>query len=75
MHRDILAILRCPTCRADMTLARADALADDGEIVAGSLRCASGHTWPVEEGVLDCGSREQEGNAWSRSNLACSMIS
>jgi uncharacterized protein YbaR (Trm112 family) len=69
MYRDILTILRCPTCRADLTLARAEAVDDDGEVVAGSLCCASGHAWPIEEGVLNCGSREQEGNAWSRSNL------
>ena len=50
MRDDLLEILVCPLCKADLTLATTRE--EDGEIIEGALTCtACGETYPIEDGI------------------------
>lgn len=50
MHPGLLEILVCPLCKADLTLENSQE--EDGEIVAGELRCtACNEVYPIEDGI------------------------
>ena len=50
MKRDLMDILACPTCKSALEL-RAET-EEDGDIVAGSLRCeACEETYPIAGGI------------------------
>lgn len=52
MKADLLDILRCPVCRAELRL-RADE-SEKGEILRGVLTCTGcGETYPIEDGIPD----------------------
>ena len=49
MRTWLLELLVCPECRSDLRL---DAAADSGaDVTSGTLACASGHTFPITNGV------------------------
>lgn len=52
MKPDLMEILRCPLCKAQLSL---EATQREGtEIVAGTLTCTGCHTiFPIEEGIPD----------------------
>ena len=50
MKRSLLEILVCPLCKGELALAVDHQ--EDGEIVAGSLRCdACGEAYPIEDAI------------------------
>ena len=50
MQRDLLDILCCPVCKAELDL-RVDR-EEAGEILAGALTCRQcGHPYPIEDGI------------------------
>lgn len=50
MREDLMEILCCPMCRADLTLAPGDR--DGVEIVTGTLTCTKCKTvYPIEDGI------------------------
>jgi uncharacterized protein len=52
MKTDLLDILRCPVCKAELRLERHEEAG--GEIVKGTLTCAGcGVTYPIEDGIPD----------------------
>lgn len=52
MRADLLDILRCPVCKAELRL-RADEEAG-GEVIRGSLTCTGcGVAYPIEDGIPD----------------------
>jgi uncharacterized protein YbaR (Trm112 family) len=52
MKPDLLEILRCPVCRAELKL-RSDETAG-AEVVKGMLTCTGcGETYPIEDGIPD----------------------
>lgn len=64
MFREIIPILCCPQCRANVSLKAFTV--EKEEITEGEIVCENQHSFPVHDGVLDFGSREQEGsNQWS----------
>ncbi|MBM3659254.1 MAG: methyltransferase domain-containing protein [Actinobacteria bacterium] len=50
MKPALLAVLACPECGDDLTLADG-ATATDGEITSGFLRCAHDHRYPIRHGI------------------------
>ncbi|MCK9518702.1 MAG: methytransferase partner Trm112 [Dehalococcoidia bacterium] len=50
MKPDLLEILVCPLCKGDLELTTDRE--EDGEILAGSLRCSGcNETYPIEDGI------------------------
>ncbi|WP_322796381.1 methytransferase partner Trm112 [Tepidiforma sp.] len=50
MEPTLLEILRCPVCRAELTLE--GAREEDGEVVAGELVCTGcRERYPIEDGI------------------------
>ncbi len=50
MRDDLLEILVCPLCKADLALARTSEV--DGEIIEGTLTCTGcAQTYPIEDGI------------------------
>ncbi len=50
MRRDLLDILACPMCKGPLTLTVAKE--DQGEIITGSLSCATcKETYPIEDSI------------------------
>ena len=50
MRDDLLEILVCPLCKAELTLATTREA--DGEIIEGALTCTScGERYPIEDGI------------------------
>lgn len=50
MRPDLLDLLACPLCKAELTLTVVDEEA--GEILSGRLDCAAcGETFPIEAGI------------------------
>mgnify|MGYP001560594725 FL=1 len=57
MKRELTAILCCPTCKGELTLAVEKE--ENGDIIAGSFTCARCHvTYPITEGIPDLLPRE-----------------
>ena len=51
MKEDLMEILCCPLCKADLTL-HADTREKDDEILTGTLTCTKcGHVYPIEDGI------------------------
>ncbi len=52
MRPELMEILRCPMCRAELSL---EATRTEGtEVVTGTLRCTKCHTvFPIEDGIPD----------------------
>ncbi len=52
MRPDLLEILRCPVCRAELTLTVREKTPT--EIVTGTLRCANCRVdYPIDDGIPD----------------------
>ncbi len=52
MKPDLLEILRCPVCRAELRLRSEETTG--GEVVKGMLTCTGcGETYPIEDGIPD----------------------
>lgn len=52
MKTDLMEILRCPVCRAELTLEAGQRSGD--EILTGTLTCSGCHaTYPIEDGIPD----------------------
>ena len=50
MKRDLMQILACPACKADLELAAAEEKED--EILSGKLTCTScARSYPIEDGI------------------------
>ena len=50
MRHDLLEILVCPLCKAELTLAATRE--EDGEVVEGTLTCtACAEAFPIEDGI------------------------
>ncbi|MYK25689.1 MAG: Trm112 family protein [Dehalococcoidia bacterium] len=50
MRPDLMELLACPLCKAELTLTVVDEEA--GEILSGRLDCAAcGETFPIEDGI------------------------
>ncbi|MDE2670291.1 MAG: methytransferase partner Trm112 [Chloroflexota bacterium] len=50
MRPDLMELLACPLCKAELTLTVVDEEA--GEILSGRLDCAAcGETFPIESGI------------------------
>ena len=50
MHKDLVDILVCPTCKEPLRLTTAKQEGDD--VVEGSLECAkSGEVYPIEDSI------------------------
>lgn len=66
MYKEILKLLKCPKCGADLTISVKHE--EDDEIIEGSLCCSCGQSYAVKEGVINFGSTEQEfANNWTES--------
>ncbi len=66
MHDTIIPFLQCLTCGQELRLTSATEANSAGEISAGTLVCAEGHTWPVEGGVLAFTREDAPSDPWSR---------
>ncbi len=50
MRPDLMELLACPLCKAELALTVVDE--EGGEILRGALDCAAcGETFPIEEGI------------------------
>ena len=50
MRPELMDLLACPLCKADLTLTVVDEEA--GEVLTGALACAAcGETFPIEDGI------------------------
>ena len=50
MRPDLVELLACPLCKAELALTVVDE--EGGEILSGALDCAAcGETFPIEEGI------------------------
>lgn len=68
MKPDLLEILRCPVCRAELRLHAEENRGED--VVTGTLTCTGcGENYPIEDGIPDLlppSDREAEGTSPSR---------
>ena len=54
MRPDLVDILVCPVCKAELDLSATETAGDSGEIVEGSLHCSQcDETYPISEGIPD----------------------
>lgn len=64
MYRELVDLLKCPCCGADLRLT--DVRKEAREVIEGTLICGTGHRFGIVEGVADFGSSEQtDANSWS----------
>lgn len=66
MYKEILKLLKCPNCNQNLSLIidREEC----GEIIDGRLSCNSGHSYTINEGVINFNSLEQTvTNNWTES--------
>src|SRR2546423_2848934 len=51
MRPSLLSLLACPACRHDLALGEAPTRDLSGEVLSGALRCPTGHTFPIHDGI------------------------
>lgn len=51
MYRRLLTWLRCPACRSELTVASPTEYAEADDLDDATLRCTTGHTYPVVGGI------------------------
>lgn len=63
MREDLLELICCPNCKADLRLAVAQR-GSDGEILEGTLTCVHcGHPYPIEDGIPNLLPPEVQGDS------------
>jgi len=66
MHDTIVPLLRCTICHQKLDVSTIQETSPSGEIVEGVVACPSGHTWPIESGILVFTREDAPSDPWSR---------
>ena len=66
MYDTIIPLTRCTTCYRELHISSIEKESASGEVIEGTVTCASGHVWPIENGVLVFTRQDAPSDPWSK---------